>query len=184
MIYFIAIIVSFLIGVAPNSYVINILNYDKSWKVKVVTISVDLLKGMSIVILNKYLFNFEFIGIVVSLLLCFISHSLFQGLKLKLRNGHFILLAGLSLFLPIIVILWGLIWLISFAYKRNRDFSLLASSILTGLVSITSSDVLNNAYWYSNPLAISNVEFSILVGLIFSTLFATQIYNFRTYYLK
>lgn len=186
--YFISISISFLIGLIPNyffnTWISGLLKLEKRWGQIFISFLSDIIKGMLIILISKYLLNFEFIPLMLSLITGVLAHSFLQGFKLKSRNGQFVALGGLSIFLPSVVVFWIFIWAISFIYKKNADFSLISATILTGLVGITSSDVLNSAHWYSNPTADSDTEFAILVGILFILLVITQIDKFKSFFQK
>lgn len=186
--YFIVIPIGFLIGIVPN-YFLNtwfytLLKLENNWVQKSISFVSDIIKGMLIILLSKYFLNFEFIPVMLSLITGVLAHGFLQGFILKARNGQFVALGGLSIFLPVVVFFWMIIWAISFIYKKNMDFSSISATILTGLVSITSSDILNNENWYSNPTADSDTEFGIFVGILFILLVFTQIDQFKIFFPK
>jgi len=186
--YIIGILIGFLIGLIPN-YSLNtrislLLKFKNNWTQKTTSVLLDIIKGMLIILITKYLLNYEFTSIILSLIIGVLTHSFLQGLKLKSRNGQFVALGGLSIFLPALVLFWIIIWVISFIYKKNTDFSLISATFLTGLVGITSSEILNNEHWHSNPMADSDTEFAILVGILFTALVITQIDKFKSFFQK
>jgi len=186
--YFIGILIGFLIGLIPN-YSLNarislLLKFKNNWTQKTTSVLLDIIKGMLIILITKYFLNYEFTSIILSLISGVLTHSFLQGFKLNSRNEQFVALGGLSIFLSALVLFWIIIWLISFIYKKNADFSLISATFLTGLVAITSSEILNKEYWYSIPTADSDTEFAILVGILFAALVLTQINNFKFFFLK
>ena len=185
--YIFSIVIGFIIGLIPNYYldarISVLLKFKNNWTQKTTSVLLDIIKGMLIILITKYLLNYEFTSIILSLIIGALTHSFLQGLKLKSRNGQFVALGGLSIFLPALVLFWIIIWVISFIYKKNINFSLISATFLTGLVAITSSEILNKEYWYSNPTADSDAEFAILVGILFAALVLTQIDNFKSFIL-
>ena len=186
--YVITLLTGLLIGIIPSStFTKNIIikmKFKGDFSNKTISFIFDLTKGVVIVIISKYFFNFDFIGIMISLIIGVLSHGFIQGFKFITVEGQFLALSGLSIFLPIVVLVWMTIWLISFAYKRMANFSLVASTMLTGLVSVTSPNILNNEYIFSNPAANSGLEFSIFVGLLFTFVLLTQFDKFKSYIYK
>ena len=186
--FIIDIVIGFIIGLIPNysigARISLLLKFKNNWTQKTISALLDIIKGMLIILITKYFLNYEFISIILSLIIGVLTHSFLQGLKLKSRNDQFVALGGLSIFLPALVLFWIIIWVISFIYKKNIDFSLISATFLTGLVGITSSEVLNKEYWYSNPTADSDTEFAILVGILFTALVLTQIDKFKSFFQK
>ncbi len=186
--FFISISIGLIFGLIPNYFlsaqISTLLKIENNWGRKSISFFSDAAKGIIIILLTKYLFSFSFMLLMLSLIIGVLAHSFFQGFKLRTRNGQFVALGGLSIFLPVVVLFWIIIWVISFIYKRNGDFSLISATFLTGLLSITSSEVLNNEYWYSDPTAASDMEFIILIGILFTLLLLTQIDKFKSYFLK
>lgn len=185
---FIGISIGLIFGLFPNctlkEHICKLLKLDNKWGPISISFFLDIIKGMLIILISKYLLNFEFTTLILSLLFGVLAHSFFQGFRLNARNGQFVALGGLLFFLPAVVFFWIIIWTISFIYKKNTDFSLISATFLTGVVCITSSDILNSEHWYSNPTAGSDTEFAILVGLLFSLLLLTQIDKFKCFFQK
>ncbi|NOX65529.1 MAG: hypothetical protein GXO85_06955 [Chlorobi bacterium] len=186
--YLISIAIGILIGIFPSHFLFEkLFPSDKPEKNRLqilIPFLLDIIKGLFIVFLAKHLLNFDFLNIMLSLIVGTLFHSVFQEFKFQIREGQTVALAGLFLFIPIIVLIWIIIWLISFAYKRNKEFSLTSATVLTGLLGVTSSRIFNNEYWYSNPLAHSNNEFKILIGILFTLILTSQIDKIKAYYFK
>ncbi|VAX26431.1 hypothetical protein MNBD_IGNAVI01-78 [hydrothermal vent metagenome] len=186
--YFIIVVIGFFIGIFPNHFLFEKLfppdKHENNRIRTLIPILLDLIKGLLIVFLTKYLLNFDFLNIMLALIIGTLFHSFFQEFKFQRREGQTVALAGLSLFIPLIVLIWIIIWLISFAYKRNKEFSLTSATFLTGLLGVTSSRIFNNEYWYSNPLAHSNNEFKILITILFILILSSQIDKIKAFYFK
>ncbi len=186
--YLISTILGFLIGITPQ-YIFtrknlesNIFNTDLSQNV--VRILFELLKGILLVFVIKEILEFEFMHIMIGLIIVTLSHSLIEGFKYKIREGQFVAIGGLLLLIPSVPLIWAVIWLVSYIYKRNFNFSLISSTFLTGLLCATSSRMFNSEYWYTNPTAESNLEFIFLTGMLFGIVLFTQIDNFKSYFLR
>ena len=186
--YFVSILIGTIIGLIPNYFLSErlfvLFKIENNKKKLLVSFLLDLLKGLLVVLVTKYLLSLGFTPIIISLLTTVLSHSFIQGLKLQRAEGQNVALGGLSIFLPMVVLIWLTIWIISYLYKKNISFSLISSTFLTGLLSVTSSDILNDEYWRSNPTADSDSEFSIFIGLLFTLLLLTQIDKFKSYFQK
>ncbi|MEN8191602.1 MAG: glycerol-3-phosphate acyltransferase [Bacteroidota bacterium] len=188
MIYLIFILIGAIIGLFPSSYFTNRFFQEKKVNNKIIqmfsSIFIDLLKGALIVYIIKFLMDSTFIEIQLSLISGVISHCFFQGFKFQTIDGNIFALGGLLMFIPTISIIWIIIWTISFIYKRNINFSIISSAFLTGLLSITSSYILNNDYWFTHPTADSDIVFKITIGILFVIIIVSELSNIKAYFGK
>lgn len=186
--YLISIIIGIFVGIFPNHFLFEKLfphgNNEKNRMQSITLILLDIIKGLLIVLLTKYFMNFDFLNIILALIIGTLFHSFFQEFKFQKREGHTVALTGLALIIPSIILIWFIIWLISFAYKKNNNFSLPSATFLTGLLAVTSANIFNNKYWLTDPLASSEKEFIILVGLLFIVIISSQIDRIKSYFLK
>ena len=149
---------------------------------KIVFEIINFIKGLLLVVILKPLFNYEFSYILIGLITSLVVNSFFQGFKFKLYEGHFLTFGGLLVVVPTIDLIWLIIGLIAFIYKRNFVFSFISSTFLTGLLSITSSRIINNVYWFTDPTASTNINFQILIGVLFTLTLLSQIKFVRLYF--
>ncbi len=177
----VAIILGFVIGFISTNKVAN--NTSKAFS-KYITEAVNILKGIILVLFLKFIFNFEFELILIALIFGLIVNSFFNGFKFEIKPGHFFAFGGLLFLIPAVDLIWLFIWVIAFIYKNSLDFSFISSTFLIGLLSVTSSEMLNNEYWYTSPLASTNLNFQILLGVLFTITFISQLDLIRTYFGK
>ncbi len=77
--------------------------------------------------------------------------------------------------------LWILLWLISFAFRKNVHFGNFSATLLTGALSFSSSEIMNK---YTNPSADSNLEFSIFVSSMLLIILIKHIKPIKEYFKK
>ncbi|MCX6170670.1 MAG: glycerol-3-phosphate acyltransferase [Ignavibacteriales bacterium] len=181
--YILSFLIGYIIGSLPTAYLImkRFLNIDirttgsgnvgalnsfevsKSKMIGLTVFIIDLLKGLTAVLLTKLLIGDEFIFVMISLNAAVLAHCFSPWINFK--GGRGIATAGGgALFISIpMLLLWALIWLISFGYPRNIHIANVIASILTALISFTSAFLLNQ---FSFPHAVNNLQFSIYVSLL------------------
>jgi glycerol-3-phosphate acyltransferase PlsY len=71
-----------------------------------------------------------------------------------------------------------LFWLIAYLFRKNIHFGNITATILTGLLSLSSSDILNK---YSIPPADENYLFGISVFLLMFIIFIKHINPLKEY---
>src|SRR4030095_10990384 len=150
---FITCIVCYLIGSIPTAYLICRLKYNiditeegsgnvgtlnsikvtKSKTVGIIVLLIDLLKGMVPVIVMLFILNIDY-GIVMAASTCIVlGHNFPFWLSLKGGRG-LATSAGIFLILNYYVVAaWGVVWLISFAIKRNVLISNTTATVLIPL---------------------------------------------------
>lgn len=159
---------------AMNSYEVT-----QSKILGIVVLIIDLLKGLLSVYLVKILFGNEFTYLMLGLIGAVLSHCF--SFWIKFRGGRGLATAAggaLILSLPILGI-WILLWLISYAFRRNIHFGNFSATLLTGALSFSSADVMNR---YTNPSANSNIEFSILVSIMLLIILIKHIQPIKEYF--
>ncbi|MEG8947062.1 glycerol-3-phosphate acyltransferase [Rosettibacter firmus] len=142
---------------------------------------IDFLKGFLTVYIVKNLFGNEFSIIMISLIGAVFSHCFSFWIKFRGGRGLATAAGGASLLsLPILGI-WILLWLISYAFRRNIHFGNFSATLLTGALSFSSSEIMNK---YTNPSANSNLEFSILVSLMLLIILIKHIKPIKEYFAR
>jgi len=186
--YLISIIIGIIIGIFPSHFLVNKLfpegNSNNLKTSIIITILLDIVKGLLLISITKLLFGFDFLNILLALLFGVLSHSFYQGFKFQRSESLTVTLSGLLLIVPLLVLVWIGIWIISFVYKRDINFSLPSATFLTGLLAVTSANIFNNDYWYTYPVARSDKEFIILIGLLFIVVINSQINRIKSYFFK
>lgn len=146
--------------------------------------STNFLKGLILVGILKFILQYEFELILSALIFGLTISSFLKGFNFKISYSHYFTFGGLLLIVPVIDLIWFIIWMLAFAYKRNLIFSYISSTMLTGLVGVTSSEILNNIYWYTWPVASTDLYFKILIGVLFSITLISQWEYISTYFDK
>lgn len=199
--YILSALIGIIIGSFPTAYVIlkklkniditqegtgnvgamNSYDITKSKLIGLLIFIIDLLKGFLSVYLAKFLFEDEFSIMMVALIGAVLSHCFSFWIKFKGGRGLATAAGGaLILSIPILGI-WILLWLISYAFRRNIHFGNFSATLLTGALSFSSSEIMNK---YTNPPAASNLEFSILVSLMLLIILIKHIKPIKEYFLQ
>jgi glycerol-3-phosphate acyltransferase PlsY len=180
---FYSFLIGYLVGSFPTAFIIlkhykNIdirsagsgnvgtLNSFKVSKSKWIGLSVfiiDLLKGLVSVVLVKILIGNEFIFLMIALNAAVLAHCFSPWINFK--GGRGLATAGggsLIISLPILLI-WLLIWLVTFIFPRNIHLANISATLFTAIFSFTSDILMNR---FSSPHASNNLEFGFLVGTL------------------
>lgn len=158
---------------ALNSYEVS-----NSKLIGVTVLLIDALKGFGIVYLSKILFGNDFLTGSISLLFGVIGHCFSPWIKFKGGRGLATAAGGSLILAPAILILWLLFWLIAYLFRKNIHFGNITATILTGLLSLSSSDILNK---YSIPPADENFLFGVSVMLLMIVIFIKHIKPLKEY---
>ena len=114
----------------------------------------------------------------ISLLFGVTGHCFSPWIKFKGGRGLATAAGGSLILAPAILILWLLFWLIAYLFRKNIHFGNITATILTGLLSLSSSDVLNK---YSIPPADENFLFGVSVMLLMIVIFIKHIKPLKEY---
>lgn len=158
---------------ALNSYEVS-----NSKLIGVTVLLIDALKGLGIVYLSKILFGNDFLTGSISLLFGVTGHCFSPWIKFKGGRGLATAAGGSLILAPVILILWLLFWLIAYLFRKNIHFGNITATILTGLLSLSSSDILNK---YSIPPADENFLFGVSVMLLMIVIFIKHINPLKEY---
>jgi len=132
-----------------------------------------------LILIIKYLFNYSFELLAVTSFLAVLGHCFSIWLKFKGGKGIATTSGILFLIAPLVLIIWIILWLVAFAYKRNVNLSNIAASVLTSVLCFSSVDVLIK---YSNPLPDSTTYFSILLSTIFLIILSKHLETILSYF--
>ena len=125
---------------------------------------IDFLKGLIPILIIKLLFNYNFELLAFTSVFAVLGHCFSVWLKFSGGKGIAITAGVLLQIAPLILIIWTIIWIASFAYKKNVHLASISSSILTAALSFSSADILIK---YSHPKPISALSFSLSLTFIF-----------------
>ncbi len=181
--YFLSFLIGYIIGSFPTAYIIlkrhldidirstgsgnvgalNSFEVSKSKMIGLSVFTIDLLKGLTAVLLAKLFVGDEFIFVMIALNAAVLAHCFSPWINFKGGRG-LATAGGGALFVSIpMLLLWLLIWAISFGYPRNIHIANVSASILTAVVSFTSAFFMNK---FSYPHAVNNFQFSLYVSLL------------------
>ena len=142
---------------------------------------VDVFKGLAAVLLISIFIGERFDLMTVGLVAAVLAHCYSPWIKFKGGRGLATAAGGaLILSIPVLVI-WGVIWIIAYLFRRNIHFGNFTATLLTLLIVLTSSDILIK---YTNPPAHSQLEFNVLVSLIFVTILSKHIEPIKEYFIS
>jgi glycerol-3-phosphate acyltransferase PlsY len=143
---------------AMNSYEVS-----GSRKIGAAVFAIDLLKGLTSVFLVKYFIGNDFIYIMVALNAAVLAHCFSPWINFK--GGRGLATAGggsLIISIPVLII-WLILWVVSFIIPRNIHLSNISATILTAVFSFTPALSMNR---FSSPHAASNLEYGFMVGTL------------------
>ncbi|MBM4170646.1 MAG: glycerol-3-phosphate acyltransferase [Ignavibacteria bacterium] len=146
-----------------NVGAMNSLRVTGSKLIAVLTFTIDFLKGFLAVYLIRLLFGENFMLEAIGLFSAVVGHC--YSFWINFKGGRGLATSGggaVLLSLPTLII-WGIIWIIVYIYKRNIHFGNFIASAMTLIITFTSSEILNK---YSFVPAQTNFEFSFFVSLI------------------
>ncbi len=188
---FLAFVIAYLLGSFPTAYVllkkrgvditekgsgnVGALNAGRTGgKLLGVTVFViDALKGALAVKLALLFFGNEFLFGTVALFGAVTGHCFSAYIKFKGGRGLATAFGGALLIAPQVPLLWAVLWIIAFVYKKNVHFSNASATFLLILLVIFSGKTIAK---YSLLRPASVYEFTVLVSII---LFVILIKHFK-----
>jgi len=199
--YIYSIIIGYLIGSFPTSFILikfiskknilaegsnssgamNAYRVSESKMIGFLVILIDLFKGVLPILIIKYFFNYSFEVLATASIFSVLGHCFSVWIKFKGGKGIATASGALLMIAPLVFLIWIIIWLASFAYKKNFHVASIASSILTGLLCFSSAGVLAK---YSFPSPASNLYFSIFISIIFLIILAKHYETIFLYFSK
>lgn len=183
--YLILAIIGFLLGSIPTAFILlrilnktNILEVGSrnvgaynayeitgSRLIGNVIFIIDALKGVASVYIAKEFFPVDFMYPMTALFFSVLGHCFSPWIKFKGGRGLAAAAGGSLIFIPSIPIIWVVIWIVAYLFKKNIHFGNISATILTMAVVLTTSDVLNQVK-YASPPADKDITFALSVTLI------------------
>lgn len=181
--YIFAFIIGYLLGSFPTAYIllkrfkqlditrngsqnVGALNSYKVSQSKIIGIIVlfsDAFKGFLTVYILKMVAPDNFLIPAIGITAAVFAHCYSPWIKFKGGRGVATAAGGGAYLAPIILLLWGILWIIAYIYKRERHIGSIMATVLTLALVLSSSSVLSK---YTLPRASNNFEFMIPVSLI------------------
>jgi acyl phosphate:glycerol-3-phosphate acyltransferase len=145
---------------ALNSYEVT-----KSKTIGILVFVLDLLKGFLPALLIAKVFTLPFSFAVIPLALLVAGHNFSIWLKFKGGRG---LAIGVGILLVVnfwIIVIWGVLFLLTFAVKRNVHIGNIAATVLTPLILIFFSNFIVK---FNYDFGVYNTDISYNFNLIFT----------------
>ncbi len=182
--YLFIIIFSYLLGSIPTAYLLvkwkhgkdireegsgnvgtlNSFEVTKSKLVAIITLIIDLLKGTLPVFVAHKLNETSFSISVTALIFAVAGHCFNPWLKFKGGRGLATAAGGSIMLSPLILLVWLLLWLIAYVFKKNIHFANIAAIILSLALALDSAEVFNK---FTFPRATSLTDFRIGISILF-----------------
>ncbi len=196
--YFFSAIIGYILGSLPTAYILlkrkgiditksgsgnvgafNSLEVSKSKVTGLTVFAVDFLKGFLSVFLVKSLYGNYFEFQIVALMFAVISHCYSPWIKFKGGKGLATGAGGTILLMPQILVLWIVLWIFVYIYKKDIQVANSAASGLVGLLAIFTSDILNK---YSTPPAQNSAFFGWMTLILFIVILTKHIIPLMEYF--
>lgn len=181
--FIIAILIGYFIGSIPTAFIVlkigrgidirnegsgnvgtlNSFEVTNSKKIGLIVLFTDVLKGLLSVLIVNYIFGFQFVYSMISLLSAVFGHCYSIWLKFKGGRGLATFGGGSIIISPIINAIWGISWVILHKLKKDIHFANIGASVTVILAVILFSDMLNNL---SFPPAKQSIIFSFYLSLL------------------
>lgn len=161
-----------------NVGAMNSFRLSKSKSLGLLVFLIDFLKGLATVFLIGIIFGDIFLLKIIGLIGAVLSHCYSFWIKFKGGRGLATAAGGALLISYPALIVWAVMWLIAFAFRRNIHFSNFTATLLTTVLAYTSADVLNRL---SNTPAEISIEFSIPVSIVLIIILTRHIEPIKNY---
>lgn len=182
--YAISFLIGYILGSIPTAYLIlkwkkgiditkngsgnvgtmNSFKVSRSKKLATIVLIVDILKGLISVLIVKSLFTNEYISPMIALIAAVFSHCYSPWLRFKGGRGLATSAGGaLILSIPILII-WAVLWLISFSIKKNIHIANFAATVSVMIISLAAFDFIND---HSSIHASNFFQFGTSLSILF-----------------
>ncbi|GJQ63250.1 MAG: hypothetical protein SCALA702_23030 [Melioribacteraceae bacterium] len=181
--YIIIFLYSFLLGTIPTAWLVmkkarnmditkegsgnvgamNSYEVSGSKMIGVIVFIVDFLKGLTAVFITSLLFEENFIFSAISMNAVVLGHCFNPWLGFRGGRGLASAAGSTAIFSPLILLLWGIFWVIGYIFKKSIHFGNITATFLTGILAYTSADILNK---YTSPSSQDETLFGIFFGIL------------------
>lgn len=182
--YVIIAVIAYLFGSIPTAYLLikhkygkdireegsgnvgtlNSFEVSKSKLVGITTLIVDLLKGMLPVLIAKGIDGGNFTLAITALIFAVAGHCFNPWLKFKGGRGLATAAGGAIVFSPVILIIWLLLWIIAYLFKKNVHFANISAIVLSLALALDSAEFFNR---FTFPQASELWKFQTGVSILF-----------------
>ncbi len=194
--FLISIIAGYLIGSIPTAYLLlkmtrgidirengsgnvgafNSITTSKSKIIGLIVLAIDFSKGLLTAYLILYLFPNLFILPAIGICSAVLSHNYNPWLKCKGGRGLATAAGGSAVIFPFLLIVWLILWAISFLYKRNVIIANFFATVLSLFLVISLTDI---AIKYTYPKAFSNLELILYSTVLLLLILTKHIIPFK-----
>ncbi len=190
--YLLSALIGYLLGSFPAAYILlkksrgiditeagsgnvgarNSFEVTNSKTIGVAVLVIDALKGLLSVYLILLLFPVNFLFPAVSLFFAVFAHCYNPWLGFKGGRGLAAAAGGAALLFPFALIVWGILWLAIYIFRKDILLANIAAIIATLIIILTSSDI---AIKYSFPRAGTRGELILFSIALLITIFVRHI---------
>lgn len=199
MYYIIVAFFSYLIGSIPIAYILlkkqvgiditksgtgnvgalNAYETSNSRILGILVLLLDFLKGLIVVFLANLIFPNNFLYSAIALFFAVLGHCYTVWLKFKGGRGLATAAGGLMIFIPHLVILWLIFWVIGYLFRKNVHFANSIALILLAFLSFTSREALAK---YSFPPPETPMYYGLFTAVLFSVILSKHIIPLISYF--
>ncbi len=192
MYYFISSLIGYLFGSIPTGYLllkksrgIDIRNegsgnvgaynsYDvtNSKLIGLSVLLVDLIKGILSVLIVKFIFPESFVFPALSLFFAVFGHCYNPWLNFKGGRGLATAAGGSLFFVPMLVGVWGILWVIFYIMRKDILFANIAATVMSILVVFNTGNI---AAKYSFPKPVDEGNLVLLSTTVLILIFIQHI---------
>ncbi|MFH1196545.1 MAG: glycerol-3-phosphate acyltransferase [bacterium] len=147
----------------------------------IIVLSVDLLKGMLSVILVEILFGVKFNFAMISLTSAVLAHCYSPWIKFKGGRGLATAAGGSLVLSPLILVIWSMMWLLTYLVSKNIHIGNAAASLLTAGITFIFGQAINR---YSILSATSILFFEISVCILMLIILSRHIEPLMEIFIK
>lgn len=197
--YLISIFLGYFFGSIPSAYLIVKFSHNKNITISgsgnvgalnsyevtnskligIIVFILDFIKGLIPVLVVNFFIDDQFNLLVNTALFVVLGHCFSIFLKFKGGRGLSTAAGALISIAPSIFVVWGIIWIVSYIYKRHIHFANSAASLLTAILAFTAKKALIK---FTFPYAGSNLEFSIYISLIMLIIISKHYQPLKEYF--
>lgn len=159
-----------------NVGAMNSFEVTNSKMIGLAVLIIDALKGLLSVYLILLLFPVNFLFPAVSLFFAVFAHCYNPWLDFKGGRGLATAAGGAALLFPFALIVWGILWLAVYIYRKDILLANISAIILTLIIILTSSDI---AVKYSFPRAATRGELILFSIALLIIIFVRHIEPFK-----
>lgn len=148
---------------SKNVGALNSFQVSNSKVIGIITLFVDLFKGFLSVFIAKLIGGNDFMFPMLALIFAVIGHCYSPWLKFNGGRGLATAAGGSIFFIPAILIVWTVLWIIAYLFKRDVHFGNISATILTAAIAVSSSDILAK---YSLPPTANSTIYGLLIAFM------------------